>query len=234
MPPLPPISSIAQNLIGGQSPSTKIRIPNTGAAIIFTALHLNKTIKFFPYDFEFDDSFKPEWSSEEAFGRMDPIMIYKRTSREATVTFNVVAENSDSGEGSAEYNFDQLKTFLQCLYPTYEGIVDTIVSGGPTTPPPPAPPRTAASSITSPATASTAISYGAQVIKASPVFKVSFMNLLSNDNYVIAITNFKHKFKFESGGTSLKGNKVVPGEFNLSISFKILHTKNPSEIVNYR
>ena len=64
------------------------------------------------------------------------------------------------------------------------------------------------------------------------------MNLLNNDEYVVAITNFKHKMKFDAADTSLDANgKAIPGEFNINMSFTILHTyvpgEHPDEKLNY-
>ena len=69
--------------------------PSAKAQVIITSLITGEPISFFPYDFEFDDIFRPEWGTYDGFGRMDPIMTYKRTSRTATLSFNVVAEEKN-------------------------------------------------------------------------------------------------------------------------------------------
>ena len=90
-----------------------INPPNTNskAQVIVTSLITGEPISFFPYYFEFDDIFRPEWGTYEGFGRMDPVMTYKRTSRTATLSFNVVAEErnddilSNTERQTAENNF---------------------------------------------------------------------------------------------------------------------------------
>jgi hypothetical protein len=59
------------------------------------------------------------------------------------------------------------------------------------------------------------------------------MNLLNNDEYVVAVTNFKHKMKFDAADTSLIDGKAIPGEFNINMSFTILHTDIPGNNLNY-
>ena len=94
-----------------------VNIPNNNdaAKIIITSLAHKKTVEFFPYDFEFDDDYKPEWGNYDAFGRMDPIMTYKRTTRDVNISFNVVAEDTKT----ASDNFDYLQILINCLYPQY-------------------------------------------------------------------------------------------------------------------
>lgn len=272
---------------------------NSEAHIIITSLSRGDIISFFPYDFEFDDSYKPEWGSYEGFGRMDPIMTYKRTTRDVTVSFNVVAENS----GMALTNFANLQKLIKSLYPTYENVVEKIYSsrekkltedalaleerkknavlvaqqkqkewddkyGAKTTEEFLMDPalyeqaledqdkiamfeadaseqgqqelaqqiQTAQNQITqikaSSATLST--SAGASVIQKSPLFQIRFMNLLSSNQFVAAITNFKHKMKFDAADSSFSANGLaIPGEFNISLTFKVLHTGIPGTNFNY-
>ena len=70
--------------------------------------------------------------------------------------------------------------------------------------------------------------FGIQVMQKSPLFQISFMSLLKNDEFVAAITSFKHKLKFDAADTSFSSDgRVIPGEFNISMSFKVLHTYVP-------
>ena len=228
--------------------------PNERAKVVITSLAHKSTVEFFPYDFEFDDNYKPEWSSYEALGRMDPIMIYKRTSRDVNLSFNVVAESAGKDSvGQSEFNFIQLQKLIQFLYPIYEpnltslrsleekyqGIkkqYDNISSG---VSPSLAEERIRLSAELQKAqndltTQQDMSQYGAQTIKKSPLITISFMNLLNNQQYVAAITSFKHKMKFDTGNTSIdSAGKAIPGEFNINIGFKIIHTSIPGTSINY-
>jgi predicted nucleic acid-binding Zn-ribbon protein len=240
-----------------------INKPNTQpkAQVRITCLSTNKIVQFFPYDFEFDDVFRPEWGTYDGFGRMDPVMTYKRTSRTASLSFNVVAESKED----AESNFSNLQTLIQGLYPKYKKpsfvgntadlqekkkILDEAITrfGGTTD----ANPETGQNSEIPGLAESQSIEqqitninknateqnqaindFGIRVIDRSPLFKINFMNLLNNDEYVIAITNFKHKMKFDAADTSLIDGKAIPGEFNINMSFTILHTDIPGNNLNY-
>ena len=166
-------------------------------------------MRFSPYDFKFVDSFKPEFNSYEAFGRMDPIMIYKKTSRDVSLSFKVVAEN----EGDAEKNFKMLNNLIQSIYPTYQ----TLEVGAPQ------------SSAKAESTITSAQQIQDSYIKSSPLLRIKFMNLLTNDAFLAAVTNFNYEMDFENGSyTSLNKNGVAtPGKISYTINFKVLHTYLP-------
>lgn len=209
-----------------------INIPNANerAQIVIKSLaHKNIPISFFPYDFEFDDSYKPDWGTYEAFGRMDPIMTYKRTTRDVNLSFNVVAENSEM----AGKNFLYLQNLINCLYPQYNDFENdnSWATWNPVDDnewqklPSAKEPAAAENSITNSQSIS---NFGVQVIQKSPLFQISFMSLLKNNDFVAAITSFKHKLKFDAADTSFSSDgTVIPGEFNISMSFKVLHTYVP-------
>jgi hypothetical protein len=232
-----------------------VNVPNNNekAKIKITSLAHNfenfqSEVVFFPYDFEFDDNYKPEWGSYDAFGRMDPIMVYKRTTRDVTLTFNVVAEDSKT----AKDNFDSLQVLINCLYPKYNNFESDITSlesalgskqreldafkkvtkkEDPGFQAPVDRLLQEQQKIQNQIINTQQISnFGVQVIQKSPLFQISFMNLLKNDEFVAAITNFKHKLKFDAADTSLSADsEVIPGEFNISMTFKVLHTYVPGE-----
>jgi len=242
-----------------------VNIPNTNprAQVIITSLaHKDdkgrlQTISFFPYDFDIDDSYKPDWGTYDAFGRMDPIMTYKRTTRDVNLSFNVVAENATT----AFDNFKNLQILIKCLYPTYQAVDltttqilqekrDALIA------------QQAEEEnlnqqslndfedserqsidlqpeiqqIEAQMTQQAQINsdFGVKVMNKSPLFQISFMNLLTQQQFVAAITSFKHKMKFDAADTSFsKDGKVIPGEFSINIGFKVLHTDIPGNRLNY-
>lgn len=233
--------------------------PNERARVVITSLAHKDTVEFFPYDFEFDDNYKPDWNSYDAFGRMDPIMVYKRTSREANLNFNVVAEESMFDDltkpptlGHAEYNFNQLQNLIKFLYPVYDnpvGNVDEIIKNKfdklidqQIRDPNITPEQFTATSQEVQRTTDIltqarqeAMDYGVQTIKKSPLITISFMNLLNNQQYVAAITSFKHKMKFDVGNSRFMENGMAyPGEININIGFRIVHTSIPGQDINYQ
>jgi hypothetical protein len=259
-----------------------VNVPNTdkSAQVIITSLahknvkNKNIQISFFPYDFEFDDSYKPEWGTYEGFGRMDPIMTYKRTTREVNLSFNVVAENSKM----AKINFINLQTFIKCLYPDYKSvdlsttaqalqerrdkllpqieekraaqqleetqrlnegepqqslIEDELFQEGEAIDNEPLRMEAQQAETLLTQEIQTISDFGVNVINKSPLFQISFMNLLNKQQFVAAITSFKHKMKFDAADTSFSNGQAIPGEFSINISFKVLHTDIPGNRLNY-
>lgn len=185
--------------------------------IVITSLAHGAEVSFFPYDFEFDDNFKPEWNSHDAFGRMDPVMIYKKTTRDMTISFNVVSNNKEQ----AIEHFKSLQNLINFLYPQYSNGESVIL------------PRTAAAATTQSQRAEAQMTgrilpSGMLIVNKSPLMKIKFDNILDNDKYIIAVSNFKHKLKFDSSSTFRDSQtlKIVPGEFSISLSFKVLHTSD--------
>jgi hypothetical protein len=260
-----------------------VNIPNTNvkAQVIISSLAHKQTVSFFPYDFDIDDSYKPDWGTYDAFGRMDPIMTYKRTTRDVNLSFNVVAED----ETTARSNFNNLQTLIKCLYPTYQdadilstsanilqakrdellaqqqelirrqeaadlhssaGLIEAgDVDGDGTTLNVTTGQQLESEIITNEQEVQKneaqitqqfqiARDFGVKVINKSPLFQISFMNLLTQQQFVAAITSFKHKMKFDAADTSFSADgKVIPGEFSINISFKVLHKDIPGNILNY-
>jgi hypothetical protein len=198
--------------------------PNTGEKrqIIITDKFSNR-LMFSPFNFKFTDNIKPEFQSYDGFGRMDSIVTYKRTSRDASLSFKIVAETNDD----AKYNFIELNKLILAMYPSYNGVIDsspaaTTPGAGTTSP------SVAAATITG-ATATGASDYSSTYIKSAPLIRISFMNLLSSQNILAAVNNFKYDMDFENGSSTYmdENGNAYPGIITIDLSFKILHTYLP-------
>ena len=64
----------------------------------------------------FKDSFTSSWESQEVYGRMDPIGIFKGTKRITTFSLDVPSESLED----AKANFNKINTLITWLYPVYE------------------------------------------------------------------------------------------------------------------
>lgn len=64
----------------------------------------------------FQDNFKPDYNKEMVFGRMDPIVTYKYTSRSISISWNVPSVNL----AEAKENMAKANMLVQMLYPVYE------------------------------------------------------------------------------------------------------------------
>ena len=82
-----------------------------------------QAVEFAAFITEFADSFDSNWDSQEVYGRPDPIMNYKNTTRTISLAWDVPSRNLiDSQRNMAEIN-----RLVQFLYPTYnEGTTRTI------------------------------------------------------------------------------------------------------------
>lgn len=75
----------------------------------------SKTIEFPAFVTDFTDSYKSDWKPEFVYGRMDPIAVFKNTSRNVRVTFDIPNESLEQGiENMQKINF-----FIRGLYPIY-------------------------------------------------------------------------------------------------------------------
>jgi len=74
-----------------------------------------QSVKFKAYLTAFTDQYSCDWSSEEVFGRMDPIQTYKSTKRTISLGWDVPA----SSFFEAKTNLQKASKLLSLLYPTY-------------------------------------------------------------------------------------------------------------------
>ena len=74
-----------------------------------------KTVRFPAFIENFSDSFNVGWNQEETFGRIDPVLSYRSTTRQISLGISVLAPNKNKGiENLLEYS-----KLIQMLYPSY-------------------------------------------------------------------------------------------------------------------
>lgn len=93
-----------------------VALANRGHYISFKNINSNRVAKFKALLKTFEDSFQSEWESTTPYGRMDPIMNFKRTGRKISVSFDVIASNIEE----AKYNLGNISLLTKMLYPSYE------------------------------------------------------------------------------------------------------------------
>ena len=64
----------------------------------------------------FNESYSPNFTPNEVFGRTDPIYQYKNTTRNITLAFKVPA----ASQSEAYENLGRVQKLIQMLYPTYK------------------------------------------------------------------------------------------------------------------
>ena len=76
----------------------------------------NKSIKFKAFLTQFDDQYQANFDGEGVFGRMDPIQIYKGTTRSISLSWDVPSMN----EKEAKINLKKCSELMSMLYPVYQ------------------------------------------------------------------------------------------------------------------
>jgi len=85
------------------------------------------SVEFAAFLDNISDAYNSEWSSEQVYGRMDPIATFQTTHRSLSVSWMIPAES----ELQAVTNLDSVNTLLSFLYPLYEGGAGTNINMGP-------------------------------------------------------------------------------------------------------
>jgi|TARA_R110001599_G_scaffold180747_1_gene373421 hypothetical protein len=88
---------------------------NAGFTVSFEHVPSETEVYFKSFLTAFNETYKPEWSSETVYGRADPIYMYKNTTR--SISVGLVLPASTFGEGFE--NMSKLQQLIQFLYPTY-------------------------------------------------------------------------------------------------------------------
>tara|TARA_Y100000034_G_scaffold130837_1_gene190286 strand:- start:354 stop:1193 length:840 start_codon:yes stop_codon:yes gene_type:complete len=90
-------------------------LSNNGQHIEFFHLVSGTSVAFRAFVTQFEDKFSSDWNTEEAFGRMDPISTFKRTTRNISLGWEIIAEDSTS----AAKNLEDISKLIRMLYPSY-------------------------------------------------------------------------------------------------------------------
>jgi len=72
-------------------------------------------ISFSSFITDFNDQHNSNWSSQEIYGRMDPIYTYKNTVRKITLAFDVPSYDMND----AKKNYEKINSLMDSLYPMY-------------------------------------------------------------------------------------------------------------------
>jgi len=83
--------------------------------IEFYHVPTNKSVAFKAYITEWSDKFDSRYKSEDVYGRNDPIHTFQGTSREISLSWEVVAASA----GEAQTNLARTSMLAQFLYPSY-------------------------------------------------------------------------------------------------------------------
>ena len=93
---------------------------NRGAYISFQHVPSKTSVKFKAYITAFNETYNSDWASETVFGRIDPIYLFKNTTRKITLGFKLPAASASE----AFENLGRVQKLLQFLYPNYTELPD--------------------------------------------------------------------------------------------------------------
>ncbi len=83
--------------------------------IRFEHIATANSVEFIAWITNFEDTYTSNWNPNELYGRMDPMMTFKNTSRKISLGWDVVAEDLFEAKG----NMAKISEFIQMQYPTY-------------------------------------------------------------------------------------------------------------------
>jgi len=78
-------------------------------------LRTNEIISFHAFITSLTDSFTPNWESMEGFGRVDPVVIYKNTSRKVSVSFFIASTSEEDFKDM----WVKVNKLVSMVYPQY-------------------------------------------------------------------------------------------------------------------
>ena len=87
--------------------------------IAITHIPSKQNVTFFSWLTGFTDAFTSTWSGTPVYGRMDDLYTFQKTSRNITISFDVIAKD----ELEAIQNRERLNRLTQFLYPVYSSPV---------------------------------------------------------------------------------------------------------------
>ena len=90
---------------------------------------LDRMVSFKAFIVEFSDQYGTTWNEEEVYGRMDSVQTFKSTTRNITVSFDVVA----ASESEAKYNLAKVSELASMHYPVYNEKIKSSGAAGSTT-----------------------------------------------------------------------------------------------------
>ena len=176
--------------------------------IEFYHLPSDKSVAFKAYIKDWSDKFQSNYKSEDVYGRNDPIHTFQGTSREISLSWQVVAASA----GEAQTNLARVSMLAQFLYPSYKVENFTFERNG----------------------GEDALLHVGTMTKA-PLIKVRFANMIidskgaqitsvdaKNGGLLCALSGLTITADLEAGvidGTGLATPKV----FNLSTNLKVIH-----------
>ena len=91
---------------------------NANQVISFYHVPSGKSVYFKAFITSFNETYSSDWAPEKVYGRVDPIYMFKNTTRRIALAFKVPA----ASEGEAFENLGRVQALIQFLYPRYSDV----------------------------------------------------------------------------------------------------------------
>ena len=90
--------------------------------ISFLHVPSGRSVFFKSFITAFNETYNSDWTPETVFGRVDPIYLFKNTTRKVNLNFKIPAES----ESEAFDNLARVQSLVQFLYPNYTTLTDPV------------------------------------------------------------------------------------------------------------
>jgi len=98
---------------------------NRGMSVGFKHVPSGRTLYFKAFIAAFNETYSSDWNSEVLYGRADPVMLFKNTTRTMNITLLVPA----ASQSEAYENLAKVGTLAKFLYPVYVDVNDATTIG---------------------------------------------------------------------------------------------------------
>jgi len=188
---------------------------STGARLEIRSVISSRVVSFKGFLTNISQDFKSNWSTENVYGRMDPIATFQNTTRTVAVSLNVPAATVQEGVNN-QANFS---TLSQMLYPAYlSSAVPKLEQSIPLESGDQGPPQT---------TVVQEGSSGARVLAKSPLVRVKFGNLIRSQDGTQGLLGWIDGISFKPTlglGMFVKSNgEFYAKNYELSFTLNVLH-----------
>ena len=177
-----------------------------------------RSIFFKSFITAFNETYNSDWVDEKVFGRVDPIMLFKNTSRRITLAFKVPAGT----ESEAYENLVKLQHLAQFLYPNYKDVGDaSTISQSPLI-------RLKVMNLaqkSGPSSTDTRNDIGGANQSPELLYEQYRSNYQSSGGLLGAVTNvtINHNLEAEDGAFMKAENTILPKLFEVNLEFAVIH-----------
>jgi len=187
---------------------------NEGMVITFVPIHVFGSVSFKAFITSYTETFSSDYTSEQVFGRIDPIHTFKQTTRNGTISF-VIPSSTPSEAYESLHKVDKLRSML---YPSYVDTPNALtINQNPLV-------RIGVMNL---------LSDGANTNNYSKLFGKEVPNFeMQGALTVIKSMNINFNLDnesgvFEAGGTNNSQKKgVLPKLIEVAIDFSVIHERN--------